>query len=121
MVFSMTVEITDHTAAAQDLATLFKQGSQTGYTVVPSVDRTGQLIPTTFGYRSVQASAGNSSGTTIYVGDENTANDGSCQGIELAPGNGWDRDIMTNRAGALGVYVRGSADGVKFNVMLESV
>jgi hypothetical protein len=120
MIWSITVTISDHTAPAQDIATLFKKGSQTGYTVAPATGYPGQLIPTTFGYVSIQAGVGNGSGK-IFVGDANTANDGSQQGLVLAAGNGWDRDLESNRVVAQGLYVRTDTDDSTFNVMLESV
>ena len=123
MVLSFTVTIATHTAAAVDLATLLVSGSQTGYTVAPAggygggTSYTGR-IPKQWSRRTIQASNGNGS-AVLYVGDADTKTDGSRQGLELLAGDSDTRENDDNRVGLQGVYVRASADGAKFNVIVE--
>ena len=113
-----TVTITDHTAAGRSIADLVQNGSGTGYTVAPT-KKFPLLMASKVSYLSIQASAANGASTVIYKGDENTANDGSCQGKELAPGV---IDVIQGIEIAvhLGeVYCRASADSLKFNVEIH--
>jgi hypothetical protein len=115
--FSITITITDHTAAAQSLYTLLSQGSQTGYTVAPSA-----------GYKNLhgccrrwelQADPANGAGKG-FVGDAFTANDGSRQGRVLQAGDlMFSQDSEKNDLDLTARYLRADTDGAKFNLCVE--
>lgn len=111
-----TITITDHTKPAQSLATLVNSGNQTGYSILPNASGNPFLAANKVSFLSIQASKGNSS-SIIYVGDENTKNDGTVQGQEMAAG-----DIVIHQASSYGsvhlgeLYVRANADNIKVNI-----
>jgi hypothetical protein len=117
-IVSFTVTVTDHTKPGQDLYDLMVSGAGgtlAGYTV-----KGGAQALSGFGacgYRSIQVDSG--SPGSVYVGDANTANDGTQQGLIIAPGDVWDRDNYGSPMSLQGVYVRASADSTVFNVMVE--
>lgn len=110
-VASFTVTITDHTKPGRTLLDLVQNGSGNGYTVVGTVQ--GNVGWTKVGYRGIQSLVG-----TLYAGDAGTANDGSQQGRTIVVNGVWDRDDYGSPI-SLEVYVRGGADGDKFNLMIE--
>ncbi len=116
LVVSFTVTVTDHTKPGQtlfNLMTLGASGTLAGYTVKGG----GQALIafSKVGYRSIQVDSGAGS---VYVGDANTANDGTQQGLTLSGGDMWARDDYGSPI-TLDVYARASADSTVFNVMIE--
>lgn len=116
---SMTIRITDYTAAAQNLDTLAHQGSQTGYTVVRS--DTGGTLPavSAIDFLSIQASYSNG-GTLVYVGGSNVKNDGTCQARELFAGDTDQRQRGFQPIGNLSQwFIRANANSAIINVEYE--
>lgn len=113
---SVTITIVDKTQPAQSLATLIGSGNQPGYTMAKYSTGIPFRVADKVSFLSIQGSKGNSSGI-IYVGDENTANDGTNQGQELAAG-----DVDIHQASSYGsvhmgeIFVRGNTNTNKFNV-----
>ena len=113
---SVTITISDKTQPAQSLATLIGKGNQSGYTMAAYSTGIPFRVGDKVSYLSIQGSKGNSSGI-IYVGDENTANDGTNQGQELGAG-----DVVIHQGSSYGsvhlgeIYVRGNTNSNKFSV-----
>lgn len=83
--YSITVTITDKTAAAQSLYALLTEGSKTGYTVAPA-EGYPESANVDLARVWVQADPGNAA-AKILLGDANTANDGSRQARVLEAGD----------------------------------
>lgn len=117
-IVSATVTVTDHTKPARSLYDLLANGTANGYTVVGGLS--GDV--SVFGMvacRLIQGDTNNGAGK-IYVGDSQIANDGSRQGVTLAPGDVWQRDNPVDCASLQNLFIRASADGAKFNAMVET-
>lgn len=117
MLYSITITITDKTAAAQNLGKLLSAGSQTGYTVVPS---TGYPLaaqsPTWY---ELQADPGNGANKG-FLGDSNTANDGSRQGRVLQAGDLSFPSRLQNVGLSLqNRYLRTDTNNSVFNLIVE--
>jgi hypothetical protein len=118
---SMTVTVTDYTAAGASLADLaFGASTPTGYTVTKS-DVEGNIGgnstgPTSVDYLAIQASYTNG-GTKVYEGGSQVANDGTNQARELLAGDIKEYQKGTYPTIVLGqIYVRASASDAIFNV-----
>ena len=123
--FAFTVTISDHTKpglSLWDLVTATQDSSTPGYTIKPTPGKTGgipsfQLIGEV-SFLLIQAGTGNSSGI-IYVGDSNTANDGTLQGCALAATAAplIMQASLSGRVSLKDIYVRGNTDTNTFNFM----
>ena len=114
----MTVTITDFTVAGRSVFDLLKNGSGSGYTVLPANRNLPISALARVSYLSVQASTGNST-TVVYKGDENTANDGTCQGKEIAAG-AVDVEQARENAVHLGeIYLRANGNNAKINIEIH--
>lgn len=116
LVVSFTVTVTDHTKPGQTLFNLMTQGAGGGLAGYTVKGGTQELIGfSKVGYRSIQVDSG---AGLVYVGDANTANDGSQQGLILSSGDVWERDDYGSPI-TLDIYARASADETSFNVLVE--
>jgi hypothetical protein len=114
---TLTVTVTDITQPVPSLYTLATQGSQTGYTCVPSSPpETPALTENAeVAYLSVQASNLNGA-KVVYKGDRSVLANGTRQGLELEAGQ-VNVMMMYPRVGNLNqIYVTASANGAIFNV-----
>lgn len=108
----ITVTITDITKGPFQLSALFT-GSQLGATVTPAVPN---LVPKREASLTIQNDPNNGGGT-VYYGDNNTRNDGTCQGVTLPQGASVEKDLLVSAAEKVtNIYLHASANGAVINV-----
>jgi hypothetical protein len=112
-----TITVTDITKTPQNLATLLAGGTlPSGYSIVPTKGiAPPALIGSTVAYLSIQADPSNG-GTNVYKGDENVANNDSCQGKVLTAGATDVQQMYPMTVNLNEIYLTASANNAKINI-----